>query len=159
MHLPQSGSRQSRSNASPACYMSMSHQSICNTSFCCCWTRTKSGCQTLATTQMSYATISKSFVMTERESYSMNSTYRSNLRYRQQMSYHPTYCTTAEVDISNFWCRRKQYDSSARSIEAAATTSRSQQAPCDWLRQVCRLSHTYTSNFVLTVLKWRARLN
>ena len=28
-------------------------------------------------------------------------------------------------------CRRKQYDSSARSIEAAATTSQSQRAPCD----------------------------
>jgi len=28
--------------------------------------------------------------------------------------HHPTYCTPAEADISNSWCRRKQYDSYAR---------------------------------------------
>ena len=47
------------------------------------------------------------------------------------LTHHPTYCTTAEADITNSRCRRKQYDSSARSIEAAATTSQSQRAPCD----------------------------
>jgi len=37
------------------------------------WTRAKSCCQSLDTTQWSYATISKYFVLTEHESYSINS--------------------------------------------------------------------------------------
>jgi len=45
------------------------------------------------------------------------------------MTHHPTYWSTWNADVANSQCRRKQYDSSAQSLQAAYTTSQPRQVP------------------------------
>ena len=82
----------------------------------------------------------------------LNSCNTSTLR----MTHHPTYWSTWNAGVANSQCRRKQYDSSTQSLQAAYTTSQPRQAPPNSCAGWVILT---PATFVLAVLKWRACLN
>jgi len=45
--------------------------------------------------------------------------------------HHPSYCTPAEADISNSWCRRKQYDSRRGPLKQQLPPASHYKVPCD----------------------------